>query len=149
MDWRTSLEASVRRIRAASEEPASGVPIAELASFEVRGRYTLPAAYRSYLLKVGLAPGDFLVGSDLAYRHLTGLQESARALVEESKAEALPPSAFVFCGHQGYQYLFLRMDEGDDPPVYRYLEGDLAFRRVHDSFSEWLAGAVVDEYGPP
>lgn len=148
MDWRDSLEASFRRIRAESKEPASGVPASELKAFEERGQYALPRAYRWYLLNVGLDPGDFLVGSDLAYLHLASLQESARALVAESNAAALPHAAFVFCEHQGYQLLFFRMDEGDDPPVYHYLEGDPSFVRVRESFSNWLADAVVDEYGP-
>lgn len=148
MDWRSSLEVSFGRIRAESEKPASGLPIAELAAFEARGPYALPAAYRLFLLNVGLDPGDFMRGDDLAYRCLAGLQASARALVAESKAAELPLTAFVFCEHQAYEFLFFRMDEGDDPPVYHYLEGDPSYERVRESFSVWLAGAVVDEYGP-
>lgn len=69
------------------------------------------------------------------------LIEDAKILLEENNfPEVLPADAFVFWMHQGYQFAFFRIGEGEDPPVYHFEEGQESqtFQRIHDKLSEFL-----------
>jgi len=41
-----------------------------------------------------------------------------KILASANASFCLPSLAFVFLVHQGYQFIFFNMAEGDDPPVY-------------------------------
>jgi len=87
----------------------------------IKGR--LPKAYREFLLLMGHSCGQFLQGSDCFYKILKDLQVYAQDLLrEDHNSGVLPEDAFVFFMHQGYYFLFFRLTEGDDPPIYSYLE---------------------------
>ena len=47
------------------------------------------------------------------------IEDSTARLAEDVEPFAFPDDALVFWMHQGYQFMFLRAAEGDDPPVYR------------------------------
>jgi hypothetical protein len=84
----------------------------------------LPAAYREFLLWMGNGAGRLLVGSDVFYSELWDMKEGALELLSENGLKPmLPGDAFVFFMHQGYQFNFLRVSEGEDPLVYWYCEG--------------------------
>ena len=61
------------------------------------------------------------------------------------KEVMLPPELFVLNEHFGSNFTFVRLDEGDDPPVYLWEEGegglDVATRE-HDTFSAFLTDLV-------
>jgi len=38
--------------------------------------------------------------------------------------EGLPSDAFIFSMHQGYEFWYFRISEGDNPPVYGFHEGE-------------------------
>lgn len=115
----------------------------DLADLERQEGIRLPASYREYASAAGMRPGDFLVGSDLAFDQLDTVRRSALALLEDDSGPKLPDAAFVFCSHQGYQFLFFELGDSPDPPVFHYLEGTRAFREVAPSFSAWLGEAVL------
>ncbi|HEY9852693.1 MAG TPA: hypothetical protein V6D28_24690 [Leptolyngbyaceae cyanobacterium] len=50
----------------------------------------------------------------------------------------------MFFMHQGYQFSFFRVYEGDDPPTYSYCEGtnETAFIKSHDRYSDFLMTEV-------
>jgi hypothetical protein len=102
----------------------------------------LPAAYCEFLLWMGHGgAGPFMRGDDCFYQHLAGLREYATdLLLENGVKEPLPDNAFVFFMHDGYVFCFFDRAAGDDPPVYRFLEGDTdpVFRLEQPSFSKWL-----------
>ncbi len=99
----------------------------------------LPMAYKEFLLWMGHNDGGFLQGSERLYYDLTTIQEGAVDLLEENGfPEPFPPDAFVFFMHQGYQFAYFRLSEGDDPPVYYYLEGQPTIERVKEHYSGWL-----------
>lgn len=103
---------------------------------------SLPKAYQEFLLWLGHGAGQFLRGSDCFFKHLLDLQEWAVELLQENNfPEPLPEDAFVFLMHQGYQFSFFRLSEGDDPPTYSYCEGtnQTSFIRSHERFSDFLA----------
>jgi hypothetical protein len=91
---------------------------------------------------MGHGAGKFLRGSDCFYQHLPQIQEWAKQLlVENDFPQALPEDAFVFFMHQGYQFSFFRLSEGDNPPTYSYCEGQEQpdFVKSHDQFSDFLS----------
>jgi hypothetical protein len=143
--WIAKLEPALRQIASRSSGTA-GCSDGELAAFQRDRRLELPEAYLHYLRAVGVNPGEFMRGSDLKFEELDALQSEAPLLLEEENGPSLPENAFVFIAHQGYQFLFFRLDEGADPPIYHYLEGESDFKVVAPSFSDWLVGAVRDEF---
>lgn len=119
----------------------------EISSLEEELGLSLPAAYKEFLLWGGHNTGRIWEGSDCCFEDLKILQESAVELLEENKfKEALPEDAFVFFMHQGYQFMFFRTSEGEDPPIYFYKESQQnplhSFVRLHSSFSEALSKEV-------
>ena len=115
----------------------------EIVQLEKVTHFTLPQAYREWLRTMGKHADTFLRGSDWLYPELVSLQEVApKILVRDHFPLALPEDAFVFFMHQGYQFQFFRTSEGDDPPVYRYVEEDdreeTAFPFVAPHFTDLL-----------
>jgi len=101
----------------------------------------LPGAYKEFLLWMGHGAGGFLRGSDCFYDHLPRLHAWAMELLwENGYAEPLPGDAFVFSMHQGYVFYFVRVGEGDDPPVYFYSEAmeTPAFIIKHPNLADFL-----------
>ena len=86
---------------------------------------TLPAVYREFLLLMGQRAGGLLGGTNWLYEDLNVIQEDAVELMQRDRFPVLlPPDTFVFLMHQRYQFGFFRLTEGDDPPVYFYMESD-------------------------
>lgn len=105
----------------------------------------LPKAYQEFLLLMGYGRGKFLRGSDCFFRDLPFLKDWAIELLEENNFPAsLPEDAFVFLMHQGYQFSFFRVSEGEDPPTYSYCEGtnETSFIRSDDKYSDFLMTEV-------
>ncbi len=144
--WQERVEKATATIRQSSTTPVEGCSIEEVLQFQQDLGFQIPAAYTHYLLAVGKDCGDFLTGSDRLFTELDSIHQSALALLSDDCGPTLPDGAFVFCSHQGYQFLFLRAGT-DDPPVEYYLEGGVGFRIVSTSFSEWLRDSVATEYG--
>src|SRR6266851_6487960 len=95
----------------------------EVHTLERQLGFSLPGAYKEFLLWMGHGAGILLRGSDCFYQHLPPLRTWAEELLEENNfPEPLPEDAFVFFMHQGYQFNFFRISEGDDPPVHFYGE---------------------------
>ncbi|MFN6479392.1 SMI1/KNR4 family protein [Nostoc sp. DedQUE07] len=120
----------------------------EIIQFEQQQGITLPSNYKNFLKIMGHGAGKFLRGSDCFYQHLPQIQEWAnQLLVENNFPEALPEDAFVFFMHQGYQFSFFRLSEGDNPPTSSYCEGqeESYFVKSHDTFSDFLA-VEIDLY---
>ena len=143
--WRISLDWSIEQIVAHSSGLARGCDERAVHEFQEQAGLDLPLAYLEFLMAVGCHAGEFLCGSDFLFPVLGRLQTGAARLLTEDGGPPLPPSAFVFCGHQGYQFLFFDLAGGPDPEVRHYLEGTRAFVSVAPSFSSWLYGAVLDE----
>jgi hypothetical protein len=61
------------------------------------------------------------------------------------KAAVLPRELFVLNEHFGSNFTFVRIDEGNDPPVYFWEEGEGGLNvatREHDTFSAFLLDLV-------
>ena len=114
----------------------------EIIQLERQQGMTLPSTYKDFMKMMGHGAGRFLRGSDCFYKHLPQIQEWAKQLlVENDFPEALPEDAFVFFMHQGYQFSFFKLSDGDNPPTYSYCEGqeEPYFVKSHNKFSDFLS----------
>lgn len=103
----------------------------------------LPQQYKEFLRAVGKGAGKFLQGTDIFLSALTGLKSEANALLtENSENFSLPDDAFVFSMHQGYEFTYFNTTEGDDPPVYQYVEGNGSPLLTWQSFSDFVKEAI-------
>ena len=117
----------------------------EVEALEQRAGVMLPAAYRAYLLIAGRQPPSAWVGTDCAVRHLPKLRDWAEELLREGRQPPLPPDAFVFLMHQGYQSMhFLADGSSDDPPVFYYLEREPRVTQKFERFSDLVAVCAGD-----
>lgn len=116
----------------------------EVAQLERRIGRSLPAAYREFLLWMGRGAARLLVGTDFFYDDIKKIEhyrESAQELLDENGIRTpIPEDAFIFYMHQGYQFMYFRLTEGDNPPIYYYGEGEgySNFRTLNPSFSDFL-----------
>jgi len=103
------------------------------------GKY-LPKEYLKFMRYAGNGI-RFFKGSDHTVNDLPGLKEGAIELLQENESEEeLTDNSFVFYMHQGYQFYFFNLDEGDNPPVYFYheCENEDRFVKKYESFSAFL-----------
>lgn len=107
----------------------------------------LPEAYEIFLRTMGRGAGRFLEGTDIFYPDTLSIRDGAEELLREDRAPfELSASDFVFCSHQGYQFMYFRLDDSnEDPPVYYYIEGSGFTEKKWDHFSLFLLKAVEDQ----
>lgn len=125
----------------ATPNEVRGCTDSEIAGIEQRIGHGLPAAYREFLVWMGHGAGDLFEGSNAFYQHLPSLLASAQELLQENNIlTPMPNDAFVFFMHQGYQCMFFRLAEGENPPVYYYGEGEGqdTFRVLYPNYSSFL-----------
>lgn len=119
----------------------------ELSKIELEFNVSLPQVYKQFLQLMGKGAGVYMQGSSVFYDELFSLREWANELLVENDMEPLPDSAFVFWMHQGYQMAYFNLNEGDDPPVYYFTEGQtsnifqLKEKSLTDFFSSQLSFA--------
>lgn len=100
----------------------------------------LPKEYLNFMRQAGNGI-RFFYGSSYTMKEISNLKEWANELLEENNfCENLTDNQFVFFMHQGYQFCFFNLDEGDNPPVYYYGEGEElgTFIKKNDNFSLFL-----------
>lgn len=125
-------------------EGAGDDEVAELERY-AGGRF--PTVYRQYLGLFGRRSGELFRGTEsgLSQPHRLRLREAAERLLERRPSGfRLPPGAFVFLMTQGYQFAYFPTDAGNDPPVFRYLEGDDRPHPLGGSLSEYLLRCVEE-----
>jgi hypothetical protein len=140
----SKIEWALAQIR--SRTVVKGCSEAELAKFQLERELRLPGTYLQFLGALGSNSGEFLKGSDFLMDQLDRLQSGAQALLDDDEGPTLPEHSFVFCSHQGYQFLFFNLGEGPDPRIHYYLEGEHRFQVVAPTFSDWLVQTTRDEF---
>jgi hypothetical protein len=123
---------------------------APLAAAEARGENDLQNMEMYFGVRLPAAVRAFpTLGGGRTYRRLPGLttdcarlrlyRETAECLLRDSRADhRLASSDVVFWAPQDYQFFFFSCENGDDPPVFRFVEGELRPREVAPSFTEWI-----------
>lgn len=121
----------------------------------------LPLCYTEFLEKFGYdmdrkdddSRGGF-VGESIFYDNVFGDYTNKDGLIDDlladGKQDLIPQindNVFVFFSSQGYIYAFFKLDEGDNPPVYGYHEGQERdfFPKLTDSLLEFFEQYL--EYG--
>ncbi|WP_017660525.1 SMI1/KNR4 family protein [Baaleninema simplex] len=83
--------------------------------------FPLPAAYKEFLLWMGGGADRFMDHLDFGVGDVPYNQEDAPELMEDYCREPLPDDAIVFAmAGQGYYFFFIRVSEGEDPPIHSY-----------------------------
>ncbi|QIB74798.1 SMI1/KNR4 family protein [Halogeometricum borinquense] len=142
------LTGQILDIVLAADAEIEGCSAEEISQIENESNVRLPAAYVAFLKEMGRSAGDFLRGDDLFYPDMIGLQDTVEECMFVSDSSAvLAESDFVFAGHHDYVYLYFDTEDGEDPPVYRYIymAGEDQPEQVFDTFSEWFESSVEDE----
>jgi hypothetical protein len=116
----------------------------EIGQIETKFHFQLPAIYKEFLVRLGKAAGRFLTGSDYLFPAPLRLRDDAATLLDQEGNGFKLENDFVFMGHQGYEFLFFRITDSPDPPVFLLMEGEEP-KRVFLHFSEWLLSCVADE----
>jgi hypothetical protein len=128
-------------------EPGSleGCTPEEIGQIEAKFHFQLPAIYEEFLARMGRRAGRFLRGSDYPFPAPRNLRHDAETLLEESDSGfKLDEKDFVFMGHQGYQFLFFRVTDSPDPPVFLLNESGEP-KMLFPQFSEWLLSCTADQ----
>ncbi len=105
-------------------------------------RKHLPKAYLEYYKYMGNGV-SFFKGHSCFKNEIFKVKTWAEELLNENKVQTkLSENDFVFWISQGYMFCFFKLDEGDDPPVYYYCEGEgkglSSFYKIAESFSLFL-----------
>lgn len=105
----------------------------------------LPITYVNFLERMGKGAGTYLEGSSVFYDEIFELREWATELLSENNFKSLPKDGFVFYMHQGYQFAFFYLFDGEDPPVYYYYEGRnrFEFERKEEKFTDFLTAQLA------
>ncbi len=140
-----SALAKLSRAAVQWEHPLRGCTNDEIVQLERLFDSSLPETYRAFRSALGKSSGEFLRGSDFLLKHLSrDLKRGAQEMLEDEGEPQLPPHAFVFLMHQGYQFFYFHCGVDPDPPVYYFRERE-GTRKVAESFTQWFATMVDDE----
>ena len=102
----------------------------------------LPEAYKRFLRAMGNSSEEIFYSFSFVYPGIEKQRSWAYEFAEQSEKQ-LSPSTFVFLIDDA-MFLYFHTANGDDPPVYRFVEGqDPSI--VSDSFSQWLSDFVQQE----
>lgn len=123
------------------------IPISneDISKIELKFKVSLPEVYKQFLHLMGKGAGEYMKGSSVFYDHLFSLREWAKELLIENNMEPLPETAFVFWMHQGYQAAYFNLNEGDDPPVYYFSEGqgNKSFQLKEKSLTDFFLAQLL------
>lgn len=129
----------------AGEQELEGASAEEIQELERYAGGQLPSVYKQFLKQLGRSAGELFRGSEysVSQRFHLHLKEHAEALLSRSKASfSLPKATFIFLMSQGYQFAFFPIDQGDDPSIYYYLEGDPTPRQLSPTLSGYLLRCI-------
>lgn len=123
----------------ATVEKIKGCSDNEIKELEKEFGHGFPAIYREFLLAIGYRAGLLFRGTEIFFGSIRGLIQYANELLGENQESFnLPEDAFVFSMYQGYEFNYFRFSEGENPPVYQYIEGNGEPKLAWESFSNFL-----------
>ncbi|MCA9814422.1 MAG: ankyrin repeat domain-containing protein [Cyanobacteria bacterium HKST-UBA01] len=115
----------------------------EIDKLERHFNVTLPAAYRYFLERMGKSAGEFLSSDHVTFEY-ESLFEQAQNASYTTYCE-LTDKSFVFAEREGCQFFYFEADgSSDDPPVFRFDDGDFGSKQVTRTFWEFIEERVVD-----
>lgn len=117
-----------------------GATSEEIAELEEYAGGKFPLAYRTFLQTMGKSAGRLFQGSHalISQRWSLRYRDFAQEMLSKHGGDELPEPTFVFLMHQGYQFLFFRLDEGDDPPIYIVTDSEPEPKLLSESFTTYI-----------
>ena len=101
----------------------------------------LPSTYKEFLLAVGRSSNRIFSDVILMYPAICSIDDVMKSTLGDFQ---LSTNAFIFTLRNDLLLYFIST-EGDDPPIYRYSQGDRAAENVFPSFSSWLSHYILGE----
>ncbi|TWF45402.1 SUKH superfamily protein [Chitinophaga polysaccharea] len=126
-----------------------GCSQSEVQKLESYFNVRLPDVYKAFLFSMGKDAGQFMRGTSAFYKELFILREDFEDMLSE-RGISLPDETFVFWSHQGYQFAFFPTNNGDNPPIYFYREGEESIKIIASCLADFftnelkMSGFVVD-----
>ncbi len=144
--------AEIRVFHAQQVQPSIGEPDgcteAEVAALERQVGFSLPLAYRQYLLWMGKDEFGIFIGSDFFIDSVLSNTEWLPELLAENKVQfSLPEHYLVFFGHQGYVSTWFALPSTDDNPIVWHFNegfGEKDAAGVHMAKSPYSVGRFTD-----
>ena len=104
----------------------------------------LPTIYQDFMSVCGRRAGRFALDIDLFFPDVLELREEVLEMLEETDSQyRLSPTALVFAGYQGGQYLLFDCKSGDDPAVFRLWDDGQEPTQVAERLSSFLVSMVI------
>lgn len=126
-----------------SEQEIIPCSVDEISTLLVNNKYSLPMDYRQFLLAMGKKAGRFMQGTDFFYPEILSLKKEAIDLLIENEEDfSLPEEAFVFSMHQGYEFLFFKLNNEDNYAIYQYIEGEGNPKKAWNSFNDFIIDSL-------
>lgn len=139
------------RLGVISPHESLGCTEQEIKILEGTLNINLPRVYKEFLLWIGKSQIWFMGGSQWqCYEDdLILLQDDAKEVLNEKYfLDHLPINAYVFWLHLDYHFYFFLLTEGENPPIYMFLEGETVgtFRKEFCSFTDFLEYEILAHY---
>jgi len=126
-------------------EEDEGCTEEEVREIEKKWGVKFPRSYREIYLILGEAYGFKLIDDDGDdFEDYEQIRGSAEKIVASWKTDfVLNDNMFVFgCFITNGIFYFFKLDEGDDPPVYRFQEGNNEYTLASESFSLFIRNQI-------
>lgn len=144
-----TLIALLLAARVCTREELSGCSQRDIAQLEASAGIPLPRQYSEFLCAMGHGAGAFFQGTEIFFAALDGLRNRAVDLLAENGENfCLPTDAFVFAMHQGYEFNYFLLSQGENPAVYQYVEGRGNPVLTWKTLSEFLSDAIAAHAQP-
>lgn len=128
----------------ATADSFRGCTDAEITQLEHQLSVCLPVALAECLREMGHACGRLTDGDHFGIEAFKDARKVALEITTEDSPWRLPDNVIPFLQHQGYEFLFVYANAGDDPPVWLYIETEPEPKQWGLSFTTWLRETAID-----
>lgn len=112
----------------------------EIAEIERHAGGSLPVSFKAFLKVMGKQGNSFTAATRYTWKFLKVYRDWANEVIRENNSSyQIPKNAFVFACLDGWFYFFM-LDEGNDPPVYSFGEGEQEPSLDFQTFTTMLRG---------
>jgi len=136
-----SLKSKMLELNLARPDLIKGCPEKEISELEKKCNVILPKSYKVFLENFGHGLGGRVMNDiDILYNQISGLANLLRneLLIDEGDP-CLPEKAFVFASRYEEQFMFFDASGlVEEPPIFYYMENDIAFKKVGNSIFDIL-----------
>lgn len=139
----TSISAVMQSVKLV-DSALEGIPLGEISQAEDTIGKKIPLALRVWYQWAGRYSGKInMHDMDFTIRDLLHTQTIHRMMNDPACQWRISPVTLPFSSHIGEQMLLVWLDMGDDPPVYRYDEGEAYPVQESISFSSYIRDRII------